>query len=357
MTNACDLSLVEMSELLACGDLCPVDLTEGVFERVQENEHLNAFVTLNKEGALRQAEESRQRLKKKQGSKQEKSQGVSLEGIPLAYKDMFCTKGLLTTAGSRMLENFVPPYSAHVVALLEKEGAVCIGKCNQDEFAMGSASITGFGGAVVSPLSDKAGKHLSAGGSSGGSAAAVAAGIVPAALGTDTGGSVRQPAAFTGCVGVKPTYGRCSRFGIVAYASSLDQAGLFARSVSDASAVLRHMIGFDERDMTSINFDGGEKVHSDMNIGVLLPSSEVVEKYPAISEWRKGMEMFIGKQSIEKNMIAGEHYTIKNMNLQNLESAHYLLHYRQRKPRCSCARSFALYVVLCQAVSAKACWR
>ena len=320
MTNACDLSLVEMSELLACGDLCPVDLTEGVFERVQENEHLNAFVTLNKEGALRQAEESRQRLKKKQGSKQEKSQGVSLEGIPLAYKDMFCTKGLLTTAGSRMLENFVPPYSAHVVALLEKEGAVCIGKCNQDEFAMGSASITGFGGAVVSPLSDKAGKHLSAGGSSGGSAAAVAAGIVPAALGTDTGGSVRQPAAFTGCVGVKPTYGRCSRFGIVAYASSLDQAGLFARSVSDASAVLRHMIGFDERDMTSINFDGGEKVHSDMNIGVLLPSSEVVEKYPAISEWRKGMEMFIGKQSIEKNMIAGEHYTIKNMNLQNLES-------------------------------------
>ena len=326
MTSPCDLSLVEMSERLASGELCPVALTEEVFRRAEENKHLNAFITLNKEGALRQAEQSKQRLKEGQGRK--------LEGIPLAYKDMFCTRGLRTTAGSRMLENFVPPYSAHVVELLEGEGAVCIGKCNQDEFAMGSASITGSSGAVVNPLSDKAGRHkagikLSAGGSSGGSAAVVAAGIVPAALGTDTGGSVRQPAAFTGCVGVKPTYGRCSRFGIVAYASSLDQAGVFARSVQDASAVLFHMIGYDKRDMTSVNFDGGEKIKSDMNIGVLLPSLDIVEKYPALSEWLKGMEVLIGKEFIEKNIIAGEHHTIKNVNLQNLENgaleAYYII--------------------------------
>ena len=301
-------------------------LLEEVFKRVEEKKHLNAFITLNKEGALRQAEKSSKRLKEGQGRKLE---GVSLEGIPLAYKDMFCTEGLGTTAGSRMLENFVPPYSAHVVDLLEAEGAICVGKCNQDEFAMGSASITGASGAVVSSLSDKAGKQLSAGGSSGGSAVAVAAGIVPAALGTDTGGSVRQPAAFTGCVGVKPTYGRCSRFGIIAYASSLDQAGLFARSVTDAFAVLHHIIGFDERDMTSINFDGGEKVKSNLNIGILLPSLNVVEKYPALSEWLKAMEDLIGKESIKKKMIAGQHYAINNVNLQSLESgaleAYYII--------------------------------
>ncbi len=326
MTNPCDLSLLEMSKLLACGDLCPVALLEEVFKRVEKNKHLNAFITLNKEGAFRQAEKSRQRLKERLKEGQgRKSQGVSLEGIPLAYKDMFCTEGLRTTAGSRMLENFVPPYSAHVVELLEAEGAICVGKCNQDEFAMGSASITGFSGAVVS----KAGKDLSAGGSSGGSAVAVAAGIVPAALGTDTGGSVRQPAAFTGCVGVKPTYGRCSRFGIIAYASSLDQAGLFARSVEDAFAVLNHIIDFDERDMTSINFYGGEKIKSNFNIGVLLPSLDVVEKYPALSEWLKGMETLLGKKVIEENMVSGKKHTINNVNLQSLESgaleAYYII--------------------------------
>ncbi len=306
-------------------------LLEEVFKRVEEKKHLNAFITLNKEGALRQAEKSSKRLKEGQGRKLE---GVSLEGIPLAYKDMFCTEGLRTTAGSRMLENFVPPYSAHVVDLLEAEGAVCIGKCNQDEFAMGSASITGASGAVVSHLSDKAGKQLSAGGSSGGSAVAVAAGIVPAALGTDTGGSVRQPAAFTGCVGVKPTYGHCSRFGIIAYASSLDQAGVFARSVTDAFAVLHHIIGFDERDMTSVDRYLGEEVKPDIKVGVLLPSSDVVEKYPAVSEWLKGIEVLIEiltekKFAVEQHMIAGEHYKRKNVNLQNLESgalqAYYII--------------------------------
>ena len=297
MANPCDLSLVKMSELLTCGELCPVNLMEEVFKRVEENEHCNAFITLNKEGALRQAEQSRKRLKEGQKRKQE---GISLEGIPLAYKDMFCTKGLRTTAGSKMLENFVPPYSAHVVELLEREGAICIGKCNQDEFAMGSASITSFRGAVVNPLSKKPDEPLSAGGSSGGSAAAVAAGIVPAALGTDTGGSVRQPAAFTGCVGVKPTYGHCSRFGIIAYASSLDQAGVFARSVEDAFALLHHMIGFDARDMTSIDSYRGEKVKSDMKVGVILPSLDVIEKYPALSEWLKGVETLIGKKNHRK---------------------------------------------------------
>ena len=264
------------------------ELTEQALAHAKAEERWNAFIRLNEKGALRQAEESDKR--------QKEGRARRLEGFLLAYKDMFCTKGLRTTAGSRMLENFVPPYSAHVVELLEGEGAICIGKCNQDEFAMGSASITGFRGAVVNPLSDKAGKKLSAGGSSGGSAAAVAARIVPAALGTDTGGSVRQPAAFTGCVGVKPTYGRCSRFGIIAYASSLDQAGVFARSVKDAAKVLECMMGYDPRDMTCADMpvpkllDACQEkniLENKLKIGILLPTEEHRKNLPMLPRWQK----------------------------------------------------------------------
>ena len=267
------------------------ELTKQALERAKK-ERWNAFVTLNEEGALRQAEESDKRLKEGRARR--------LEGLLLAYKDMFCTRGLRTTAGSRMLENFVPPYSAHVVDLLEAEGAICVGKCNQDEFAMGSASITGFSGAVVNPLSDKIGRDLSAGGSSGGSAAAVAAGIVTAALGTDTGGSVRQPAAFTGCVGVKPTYGRCSRFGIIAYASSLDQAGLFARSVKDAAKVLECMMGYDPRDMTCADLPAPKLVEAcqkkdTLKIGILLPTEQHHEYLSILEDWNKELKKTLKK--------------------------------------------------------------
>src|SRR5439155_12336721 len=176
-----------------------------------------------------------------------------LEGIPLAIKDMFCTEGVRTTAGSRILENFVPTYDSAITAQLWGHGAVMLGKTNNDEFAMGSSNETSFLGPVTSPWRRKGtNTPLVPGGSSGGSAAAVAAHLALGATGTDTGGSIRQPAAFTGTVGTKPTYGRCSRWGIVAFASSLDQAGPFTRTVRDAAILLRSMAGHDPKDTTSV---------------------------------------------------------------------------------------------------------
>jgi aspartyl-tRNA(Asn)/glutamyl-tRNA(Gln) amidotransferase subunit A len=177
-----------------------------------------------------------------------------LDGIPVAIKDMFCTAGVRTTACSRILEPFVPTYESTVTSNLWRDGAVLLGKTNNDEFAMGSSNETSCFGPVISPWRRKgANTHLVPGGSSGGSAAAVAAFLAPGATGTDTGGSIRQPAAFTGVVGLKPTYGRCSRWGIVAFASSLDQAGPFARSVADAALLLRSMAGHDLKDTTSVD--------------------------------------------------------------------------------------------------------
>jgi len=169
--------------------------------------------------------------------------------LPIVHKDLFCTKGVLTTCGSRILDNFVSPYDATVVARINAAGAVMLGKTNMDEFAMGSSNETSYFGPVTNPWDEK----LSPGGSSGGSAALVAARVVPAATGTDTGGSIRQPAALTGTVGLKPTYGRVSRFGMVAFASSLDQAGVITRTVEDAALMLGVMAGFDRRDSTSVD--------------------------------------------------------------------------------------------------------
>ena len=177
----------------------------------------------------------------------------SLLGLPLAIKDLFCTKDILTTAGSRMLANFIPPYESTVTERLWQAGAVCLGKTNMDEFAMGSATTSSFFGATTNPWSNDKTGALTAGGSSGGSAAAVAGLLAPAALGSDTGGSIRQPCAFTGLVGVKPTYGRCSRYGMVSFASSLDQAGVMTRDVADAALLLSVMAGYDNRDSTSAN--------------------------------------------------------------------------------------------------------
>lgn len=304
-----ELSLVAMYERLRLEKsdprkLDPCELLEQTLVKAREHvgagNGTNAFITLDESGAREKAEASRQRLAK--------GEARDLEGIPLAYKDMFCTEGVRTTAGSKMLANFIPPYSAHVVDLLEGVGAVGIGKCNQDEFAMGSYSNSGFTGAVVNPLKNKqkADEALSAGGSSGGSAAAVAANIVPAALGTDTGGSVRQPAAFTGIVGVKPTYGLCSRFGIIAYASSLDQAGVFARSVKDATTVLYEMFGRDKRDMTSVadireSTRGLDKVR----LGVIKPSAEHQKYFPHLPVWQEQLDRQLeGLAGIELSPVA-----------------------------------------------------
>src|SRR5437773_3143701 len=181
-------------------------------------------------------------------------EGGPLEGIPLGIKDLFCTKGTRTTAGSRILDEFTPTYESTVTSNLWRDGAVMLGKLNNDEFAMGSSNETSCFGPVVNPWRrDGSDTRLVPGGSSGGSASAVAAGLCLGATGTDTGGSIRQPAAFAGIVGIKPTYGRCSRWGVVAFASSLDQAGPFARTVRDTAILLRSMAGHDPKDTTSVD--------------------------------------------------------------------------------------------------------
>jgi len=213
----------------------------GAIERARA---LNAFITETPEHAMAMAKDSDERIAG--------GEARPLEGIPLAIKDLFCTQGVLTTAGSRILHNFVPPYESTVTRQLWDAGALLLGKTNLDEFAMGSSNVTSWFGPVTSPWTEVgADAPLVPGGSSGGSAAAVAARLCLGATGTDTGGSIRQPAAFCGIVGMKPTYGRCSRFGIVAFASSLDQAGPLARTVRDCAILLRHMAGHDPQDSTS----------------------------------------------------------------------------------------------------------
>ena len=206
---------------------------------------LNAFVCRTPERALEMARAS--------DTRRAQGEAGPLDGAPLGVKDLFCTAGVQTTAGSRMLESFTPPYESTVTANLWRDGAVMLGKLNMDEFAMGSSNETSTFGPVVNPWRGADGEPLTPGGSSGGSAAAVAADLCLAATASDTGGSIRQPAAFTGTVGIKPTYGRCSRFGMVAFASSLDQAGPLAKTVEDAAILLRSMCGHDPRDSTSLD--------------------------------------------------------------------------------------------------------
>ncbi len=233
--------LTELSAALAVRKISSRELTQAFLERIARlNSALNAFITVDEEGALAAARRADERLGR--------GQGAALTGIPLAYKDIYCTKGLRTTCGSRMLENFVSPYDAHVVEQFNAEGAVLLGKCNMDEFAMGSSNESSYFGPARNPWD----KKRVPGGSSGGSAVAVAARMAPAATGTDTGGSTRQPAAFTGICGLRPTYGLVSRYGLIAFASSLDQAGPMARSAADLALLLSAMAGFDPRDSTSV---------------------------------------------------------------------------------------------------------
>jgi aspartyl-tRNA(Asn)/glutamyl-tRNA(Gln) amidotransferase subunit A len=220
-----------------------VELTEAYLSAIEQGRALNTFVLETPERARAMAQASDARLSK--------GEGGPLEGVPLGIKDLFCTKDVRTTACSRILQNFVPPYESTVTANLWRDGGVLLGKLNNDEFAMGSSNETSCFGPVASPWRRRGDDaRLVPGGSSGGSAAAVAANFCAAATGTDTGGSIRQPAAFCGIVGLKPTYGRCSRWGIVAFASSLDQAGPFTRTVRDCAILLRSMAGHDPKDTT-----------------------------------------------------------------------------------------------------------
>ena len=235
-------SMTELAAGLDAGEFSAVELAEALLERIASlNGQLNAFVTVTGDAALAAAERA--------DAARAKGQGGILNGLPLVHKDIFCTRGVKTTCGSKMLENFVSPYDATVVERLAAAGAVVLGKANMDEFAMGSSNETSYFGPVRNPWN----LDCSPGGSSGGSAAAVAAGFAPAATGTDTGGSIRQPAALTGTVGIKPTYGRVSRYGMIAFASSLDQAGVITRTAADAALLLGVMAGFDPRDSTSID--------------------------------------------------------------------------------------------------------
>jgi aspartyl-tRNA(Asn)/glutamyl-tRNA(Gln) amidotransferase subunit A len=233
-------SIARLGAALRAGELSSRELTSHMVRRIKGHDAaLNSFVTVTEELALAQADAADRRIAS--------GQAGPLTGIPIAHKDIFCTRDVRTSCGSRMLENFISPYDATVVANLQQAGAVMLGKTNMDEFAMGSSNETSWFGPVRNPWDTE----TVPGGSSGGSAAAVAARLCVAATGTDTGGSIRQPAALTGITGLKPTYGRCSRWGMVAFASSLDQAGPMTRSAEDAALMLAAMAGFDERDSTS----------------------------------------------------------------------------------------------------------
>lgn len=236
-----DLTIAACSEMMQKGEVSSSELTELYLKQIKElNPKINAFITISEEEALISAKKADELIKS----------GVrgELLGVPIAIKDNICTKGIRTTCASKILHNFIPPYDAAVLEKLKKEGAVVIGKTNMDEFAMGSSNETSFFGPVRNPHD----LERIPGGSSGGSAASVAASMVPAALGSDTGGSIRQPASLCGVVGLKPTYGRVSRYGLVAFGSSLDQIGPITKNVKDAALLLEKISGVDERDSTSV---------------------------------------------------------------------------------------------------------
>jgi aspartyl-tRNA(Asn)/glutamyl-tRNA(Gln) amidotransferase subunit A len=285
MTNLADLGVAELRDGLKNKQFSAVEVATAINDRVaKENAHFNAFIVTTPEKALEQAAAADARIAR--------GEADDITGVPVAVKDLFCTKGVQTTAASHILEGFIPQYESSVTQKLWDAGAVMPGKTNLDEFAMGSANITSYFGNVKNPWKAADGKDRVPGGSSGGSAASVAAGLAPAALGTD--GSIRQPASFCGIVGIKPTYGRCSRWGTVAFASSLDQAGVFARDVRDAAIVQRAISGFDPKDSTSMkmnvpNFEDALSMSvKGKKIGI--PKEYRVEGMPAEIEkiWQKG---------------------------------------------------------------------
>lgn len=295
-----ELDLTQARDGLKRRDFSAVELTKAYIQAIEAARELNAFITETPEQALAMAEQSDRRI----------AAGTNrpLEGVPLAIKDLFCTKGVQSTAGSKILEGFVPPYESTVSGKLFDAGAVMLGKTNLDEFAMGSANITSYFGPVINPWTDdntrvtyrtsggEQGHPLVPGGSSGGSATAVAARLCLGATGTDTGGSIRQPASFVGCVGMKPTYGRCSRFGIVAFASSLDQAGPMTRTVRDSAVMLQQMVGYDPQDSTSAPVDVPDfeaALTGDIRgLKIGIPNEYRIDGTPKeiIDLWQKGVD-------------------------------------------------------------------
>jgi aspartyl-tRNA(Asn)/glutamyl-tRNA(Gln) amidotransferase subunit A len=293
MAALTDLTLAEARDGLKAKRFSAREIAEAYVAAVEAARPLNAFITETPERALAMAARADARLAK--------GEGGLLEGVPLGIKDLFCTEGVLTTAGSRILDGFEPPYESTVTAKLWEAGAVMLGKLNMDEFAMGSANVTSHYGPVENPWRRPGdNRPLVPGGSSGGSAAAVAARAVAAATGTDTGGSIRQPASFCGIVGMKPTYGRCSRWGIVAFASSLDQAGPMTRTVRDAAIMLRAMSGHDPKDSTSAPVpvpDFEATLTGDVRgLKVGIPKEYRVDGMPAEIErlWQQGIDWLKG---------------------------------------------------------------
>ncbi len=289
MSDLTRLSLAEAREALRKREISARELTEAYLDAMAAGRTLNAYVAETPDLALKMAEESDARLAR--------GEARPLEGIPIGVKDLFATKGVHTQACSHILDGFRPPYESTVTANLWNDGAVMLGKLNMDEFAMGSSNETSYYGPAINPWRKKGSEEkLVPGGSSGGSAAAVAARLCVAATATDTGGSIRQPAAFTGTVGIKPTYGRCSRWGIVAFASSLDQAGPIARTVRDAAIMLTSMAGHDEKDTTSANVpvpDFEQAVGQPVKgLKVGIPKEYRVDGMPAEIErlWQQGAE-------------------------------------------------------------------
>ena len=288
MSKLTDLTLAAARDGLAAKEFSASELTKAHIEAVDASDKLNAYVLKTPEKALNMAAASDAKLAA--------GEAGPLEGLPLGVKDLFATKNVRTTACSNILGDFIPPYESTVTQNLWNDGAVMLGKLNNDEFAMGSSNETSRFGAVVNPYRREDGTQLVPGGSSGGSSAAVAARLGLAATATDTGGSIRQPAAFTGTVGLKPTYGRCSRWGIVAFASSLDQAGPITQTVRDAAIMLQSMASFDVKDTTSVdravpNYEAA--LTGDIKgLRVGIPAEYRVDNMPAEIEklWQQGID-------------------------------------------------------------------
>ncbi|MEX2617628.1 MAG: Asp-tRNA(Asn)/Glu-tRNA(Gln) amidotransferase subunit GatA [Alphaproteobacteria bacterium] len=289
MADLRNLTLAQARDGLAAGDFTAVELTDAFIGATEAMRGLNAYIVETPEQARAMAAAS--------DARRAKGQAGSMEGIPVAIKDLFCTKGVQATAGSHILEGFVPPYESTVTRNLWNAGAVMLGKTNMDEFAMGSSNMTSHFGPVANPWKRKGDDAvLVPGGSSGGSAAVVAARAALGATGTDTGGSIRQPGAFTGVVGMKPTYGRCSRWGIIAFASSLDQAGPMTRTVRDSAIMLGAMAGHDPKDSTSMKRDVPDfeaALTGDIRgLRIGIPGEYVMDGMPAEIEalWRTGID-------------------------------------------------------------------
>ncbi len=276
-------SLSELVNLIKTRKVSSVEITNHFIKNIEKSKKLNSFITTCFDESIKKA---------KNFDSKKNFDGL-LSGIPLAVKDLFCTKNIKTTAGSKILENFIPTYESTVTKNLWSQGAFLLGKLNCDEFAMGSSNETSYFGNVINPI----GKDLVPGGSSGGSSSALAANLTPATIGTDTGGSIRQPASFTGTVGLKPTYGLCSRWGIVAFASSLDQAGPMTKNVKDCALLLEAMSGYDQKDSTSINKkkeNYSKKLNENIKgLTIGIPKEYRVENMPKEIDklWEKGIEI------------------------------------------------------------------